>query len=94
MLFAHYREQANSETSDDASRATVIAETRSERNVEPSFRRTETHVVVACTTQRKNINATVVFFLIREFKTTPSFSNAKIEKKTRLIFGKKTATDK
>jgi hypothetical protein len=58
---------------------TVIVETQSERNEESSFLRTETDV--ACTTQRKNIDATGVFFLIREFKTTPNFSNAKIERK-------------
>jgi hypothetical protein len=60
---------------------TVIAETQNERDVEASFRRTETDVVVACTIQRKNIYPTGVFYFIREFKTTPSFSNAKIVKK-------------
>jgi hypothetical protein len=59
---------------------TVIAETQSERDVELSFLHTETGVVVACTIQHKNINATGVFSLIHEFKMTPSFSNAEIGK--------------
>jgi hypothetical protein len=57
---------------------TVIAETQSKRNVEPSFRHTETD---ACTIQHKNIYATGVFFIIREFKTTPVFQMQKLEEK-------------
>jgi hypothetical protein len=60
---------------------TVIAETQSELNVEPSFPRTETDVV-ACTIQCKNNDTTGVFFLIRKFNMATSFSNAKIEKKS------------
>jgi hypothetical protein len=68
---------------------TVIAETQSERNVEPSFSRTETDVVVECTIQRKNIHSTGVFFLIREFETTPSFQNAKIGGKKLVLYSGK-----
>jgi hypothetical protein len=66
---------------------TVISETQSEHNVEPSFLRTETDFVV-CSMQCKNIDTTGVFFLIREFKVTPSFSNAKIGKNLILYLGK------
>jgi hypothetical protein len=65
----------------------VIAETQSKHNVEPSFLRTETDVVVACTIQRKNIDETGAFFLIHEFKTTPDFQMQKLEKNPHLIFG-------
>jgi hypothetical protein len=62
---------------------TVTVETQSEHNMEPSFPRAETDVAaVACAIQRKGIDATGVFFLIHEFKTAPSFSYAKIGKKT------------
>jgi hypothetical protein len=54
---------------------------QSERNVEQSFPRTETDVVVESTIQSKNIHATEIFLLIHEFKTTPSFSNTKIGQK-------------
>jgi hypothetical protein len=47
--------------------------------------RAQKQTFFACTIQRKNINSTGVFLLIREFKTKIGFSSAKIEKKILIL---------
>jgi hypothetical protein len=86
VLFAHYREQANSETSDHVSRAYCYCGNQSERDVNRAFR-AQKQTLLRVLYNVKTLTQLWYFSFYANLRRPPVFQMQKVENKTRLIYG-------